>query len=210
MVDYIPVDLLRKKLGELEQQKKLSFDEIKKLRAEFPHSIQLPEQSPQEMVDLPFINCAMYAFNLKSDDWYRAIADGPGIIRKNPSRATEPDYSISADTEFVDYCINKRLVSAISGRELESGDLVVYSDIDWCRHVGKLVRHGRIRSKWGTIDLFEHELFEVPDIYGHKHQYFEGLGSERAQQLFIRYAWSVVDDDPQIRILLKSAINTYS
>lgn len=209
------METLRKKLGDLDRENRLSFDEIQKLHAEYPHSIELANQSPVELLAHCYVNCAMYAFNLKSDDWYRAIADGLGIIRKNPSRATkpgatEPDYSISADTEFVDYCTNKRLVSAISGREPESGDMVVYSDIDWCRHVGKLVQHGRIRSKWGTIDLFEHELFEVPDTYGHKHQYFEGLGSERAQQLFIRYAWSVVDDDSQIRLLLKSAINTYS
>ncbi len=208
MVGYIPVDLLREKLGELEKQKKLSIDEIEKLRAEFPHSIQLAEQSPAEMVALPFVNCVMYALNLKCDDLYRAIATDENIRRRNLSR--EGDKIISADTEFVEYCIKQGLVPTISNREPESGDLVVYSDSDRCRHVGKLLDQSRIRSKWGMVDLFEHELLEVPDFYGDNVEYFESLRFEQAQDGFIAYAKSVVEDNPQAKLLLDNAINSYT
>ena len=197
---------LRKKLGELDRDNKLRFDEIEKLRPEFTHSIYLANQSPVEEIANSYLNCVMYAFDLKCDDWYRAIAGNPKVIRKTKSRSKRRNYSIFADTEFVDYCIDKRLISAISGREPESGDIVVYSDSERCHHVGKNIPHGRIRSKWGLTDLLEHKLFEVQDSFGNNVRYFEALGYEQSRCLFTRYAWSVVADDPQTHLLLKTAI----
>ena len=202
------MESLRKKLGELNRQKKLSFDEIQKLRAEFPHSIHLAEQSPAELIARLYFNCAMYAFNLRCDDLYRAIATGESIRRRNLSR--DGDKIISADTEFVEYCIKQGLVSSISNREPESGDLVVYSDSDRCRHVGKLLDQSRVRSKWGMVDLFEHELLEVPDFYGDNVEYFESLRFEQSQDGFIAYAKSVVEDNPQAKLLLDNTINSYT
>ena len=199
---------LRKKLGELDRHEKLRFDEIEKLRPKFGHSIYLANQSPVEEIANSYLNCVMYAFDLKFDDWYRAIAADPKIIRKTKSRSKQPDYSIFADTEFVDYCIDKRLISEISGREPESDDLVVYSDSERCRHVGKKISHGRIRSKWGLMDLLEHGLFEVQDTFGNTDRYFEALDYEQSRCLFTKYAWSVVEDDPQTKIHLRTAIES--
>lgn len=202
---------LRKKLGELEQQEKLTFGEIEKLRPEFPHSIYLAEQSPAELIAHTYFNCVMYAFNLKCDALYRAIAGSEIIRRRNPSRSAEPepDYTISADTEFVDFCIDEGLISSISDRNAESGDLVVYSDNDRCRHVGKLLEQSRIRSKWGMAELLEHELLEVPDFFGDDVQYFESSGFEQSQDRFTAYARSVVEDNPQTKLLLDSTIKRY-
>ena len=199
---------LRKKLRELDTDEKLRFDEIEKLRPEFTHSIYLAKQSPVEEIANYYLNCVMYAFDLRCDDWYRAIAGNPNIIRKTRSRSKVRDYTIYADTEFVDYCIDNRLISAISGREPESGDLVVYSDTERCHHIGKKILHGRIRSKWGLTDLLEHELFEVQDSFGNNVRHFEALDYETSRRLFTRYAWSVVADDPQTKLLLKTAIET--
>ena len=211
MVDCIPVDLLRKKLGELLEQENLSIDEtideIEKIRVEFPHSIQVAEQSHQEMVDLPFVNCVMYAFNLRCDDLYRAIFKCHRMRRSSSSR--DDNKIISADTEFVEFCIDQGLLSSIAGRERESGDLAVYFKSETCCHVGKLLDTGRIRSKWGMIELFEHDLGEVPDTYGDKVEYFESLKFEQSQDGFIAYAKSVIEDNPQIKLLLDSTFKKY-
>lgn len=203
------MDFLRKKLGELEQQKKLCFDEIQQLRTEFPHSIQLVDQSPTEAIAHLYVNCVMYAFNLQCDDLYRAIAGNVGIHRKTFSRSLVPDKRISADTEFVDYCIDEGLIPSISDRDLEFGDLVVYSDSERCRHVGKLLEQDRICSKWGLTELLEHELFEVPDFYGENVLYFESLRFEQSQDRFIEYARSVVEDNPRTKLLLDITIKKY-
>lgn len=206
-VDCIPVDLLRKKLGELYGQEKLSVETIEKLRAQFPHSIQVAKQSPQETVDLPFVNCVMYAFNLKCDAMFRAIYECARIRRRNWSR--DKDKKISADTEFVEFCIEKGFLLSKTEREREPGDLVVYFDNETCFHVGKLQDQNRIRSKWGSIELFEHDLREVPDLYGDKVKYFEPLQFEQSQDGFIAYAKWVVEDNPEVELLLDNTFDTY-
>ena len=150
MVDTSCVESLRKRLGELERQEALCYREIQELPPEFSHSIELADLSAVELGAHLQSNCVMYAFDLRRSALFSAISDGEKIRRQFPSRSKVTDYCIFADTEFVEYCICEGLISQISDRNAECGNLVVYNDITRVQHVGKLAEHGRIRSKWGT------------------------------------------------------------
>ena len=209
MVDTSCVESLRKRLGELERQEALCYRAIQEMRPEFCHSIELADLSAVELGAHLQSNCVMYAFDLRRSALFSAISDGEKIRRQYPSRSKVPDYCIFADTEFLDYCIDNRLISAISGREPESGDLVVYSDTERCHHIGKKILHGRIRSKWGPLEVLEHKLSEVPDFFGNDVQYFESVRHEQSRDFFVAYARSVIENNPETKSILDNIINDY-
>lgn len=208
-MDTSCVELLRQRLGDLEQQEILCFREIQKLHRQFRHSIELADISDVELGAHLLSNCVMYAFDLRRSGLFSAISDSQEIRRRYPSRSKVPSYDIFADTEFVEYCIGEGLISQISDKNGESGTLVVYSDMTECRHVGKLARHGRIHSKWGTLEVFEHDLLEVPDFFGNDIRYFESVRHEQSLEFFVAYARSVIEDNPESESILHSIINIY-
>ncbi len=199
------MDLLRARLGELKRQENLNFDAIESIRPDFDHTIQLIRS--WSMPGPTNFNCVMYALNMRDDQLLYELANSYDVYRATPSHQGET--CILADTEFLEFCIAEGSMPPISDRECRPGDLLIYRNEGKCRHIGKLVDHGRIRSKWGTKDLLEHDPLEVQDCYGDDLQYVESLSGKQSQDRFIKYARSVVDDDPQVRISLENAINDY-
>ena len=197
------MELLRARLGELKRQGSLDYDTIDSIRTEFDHSIELVERwsvsGPENF------NCVMYALDLKDDQLLIALANSWDIIRGTPGR--DDDRLILADTEFLEFCIAEGAMPPISDRKIYPGNLLIYRNAGKCRHIGKLVDHGRIRSKWGTKDLLEHDPLDVPDCYGDDLQYVESLSRNQTRDLFIKYAWSVIDDDPRVKMHFEHAIS---
>lgn len=194
---------LREKLGELKRAHELHFDAIENIRAEFDHSIELVE--PWSSPGPTNFNCVMYALNLRDNPLVIALALTYDIVRAAPSRKGER--CILADTEFLDFCLANGSMPSISGRTICPGDLLVYMNNVRCRHIGRVVEHGRIQSKLGTFDLMEHQPREMPDCYGDDLFYVESLTQKQSQELFIAYAWSVIEDNPRTESLLESAVN---
>jgi hypothetical protein len=196
---------LREKLGELKRAHKLHFEAIENIRADFDHSIELVE--PSSLPGPTNFNCVMYALNLKDDPLVIALALSDDIVRAVPSRRGER--YILADTEFLDFCLANGSMPSISDRTTRPGDLLVYMNNGRCRHIGRVVERGRIQSKLGTFDLLEHHAHEMPDCYGDDLFYVESLTHEQSRDLFIEYAWSVVEDNPRTKLLLDSTINKH-
>ena len=149
----------------------------------------------------------MYALDMRDDQLLIALANSWDIVRRTPGRKGQRE--ILADTEFLEFCIDEGAIPSISDRDIRPGDLLIYRNEGTCRHIGKVVDHGRVCSKWGTTDVLEHDPLEVRDRYSDDLQYVESLSHKHSRDLFIKYAWSVVDDDPQAKMCLEHAINEY-
>ena len=197
--------LLRARLEELARQELLNYDTIESIRTECDHSIELVER--WAMLDRDNFTCVAYALDLRNDQLVSALTRSWEIRRGTPSR--DGDRLIRADTEFLEFCIDEGAMSPISDCEACPGNLLVYRNEDKCCHIGKVVKPGRVCSKWGPDDLLEHRPREVPDRYGDDLQYVESLSSKQSRNLFIQYALSVVNDDPQVKIRLEDTINNY-
>ena len=201
------MELLRARLGELTRKRSLNYDTIYCIRSEFDHSIELVERwslpGPENF------NCVMYALDLRDDQLLIALANSMDIIRETRGRDRVDGGLILADTEFLEFCIAEGAMPPISDREICPGNLLVYRNDGKCRHIGKLVNHGRLRSKWGTDDLLEHDPLEVPDCYGDSLQYVEGLSRKQSRDLFINYARSVIADNPQVKMRLEDTIDNH-
>ena len=75
----------------------------------------------------------------------------------------------------------------IDSKEVEDGDVVVYSDDGVVKHAGR-VQDGMIVSKWGTAHLWWHRLYEVPLRYGSTVKFFKALASTDSELAFLHYA----------------------
>ncbi len=196
--------LLRARLGELNRRCSLNYDTIDNMRTEFDHSIELVERP---VLGTENFNCVMYALDMRDDQLLIALANSWDIVRRTPGRKGQRE--ILADTEFLEFCIDEGAIPSISDRDIRPGNLLIYRNEGKCRHIGKVVDHGRLRSKWSGNDLLEHDLLEVPDCYGDDLQHMKSSSCQQSRDLFIKYAWSVVDDDPQVKMCLEHAINNY-
>ena len=199
------MDLLRARLGELERDKELHFGAIDSIRPKFGHTMELIDS--YSVTDRPNFNCVIYALELRDWQLLDVLANTWDVERGTDSRRN--DRCISADTEFLEFCIDEGPMPSISDREPRPGDLLVYSNERECCHIGKAATNGRISSKWGTNDLLNHKPLEVPDFFGDDLQYLESLTGEQSRELFIEYARSVVKDDPCVKKYLEHEINTH-
>ena len=50
-------------------------------------------------------------------------------------------------------------------QDIKDGDIVIYFDNGYWTHVGK-VKGGKVRSKWGRLQVVEHPVEFVPSTYG--------------------------------------------
>jgi hypothetical protein len=88
------------------------------------------------------------------------------------------------------FLFEQNLLTSRALSDVRPGDLAVYLDNDRFCHVGRVKRMGRIESKWGLGQLYEHSLWEVPSSYGSQLRCFDGLDRREALGMFINYAKS--------------------
>lgn len=98
-------------------------------------------------------NCLMYALHFAERPEYITIA-GYG------------DGRAFAGADFAHWLLDRRYLLPSSSAPATEGDLVFYFNADRFRHAGIRRADGRIESKWGVGQLYEHGPFEVPDCYG--------------------------------------------
>ena len=128
-------------------------DEIERLRAAHRHDIIVFEETNRHQGVQP--TCYAFALGLAENDQYREI------LREEPEGTRPP--------------IDKIFVNAlVSGGQLatrdapyKKNDIVLYLVGTELKHAGTLIlENGRVRSKWGPLEVHEHDMWEVPNSYG--------------------------------------------
>jgi hypothetical protein len=146
---------------------------LEELKCQIPHSIRTAPISDMEVFLEDFI-CFEYAFNLIYSDRYAATRDQP-MLRP-----------VGANADFVEFLLNNNAIDKSCAEAIEDGDIVLYFSEGKVCHAGKL-HGGRIISKWGAGLLLDHELFEVPSLYGDDVMTFKQVQIEEAEGLFQKY-----------------------
>lgn len=166
---------LRIQLNEITQILDVSqhLSKIEMLRKRFGHTIVLREES----VAVDEYTCAVHAFDLTKDPTYDQI-------RSFGLRRT------FAGAEFVEFLLNETLLNEKSCAARAAGDLLIYLDQGKFGHAGKLVAANLVASKWGTGQLWEHGIWEVPIDYGFELKIFQTLAPGEGLALFIEFAKS--------------------
>ena len=122
----------------------LWWPDIQNLGLRYPHSISLVDVNANRG-----LNCFAFALGLGLSPAYLEIA----------SHSTNPN--VFADTAFVRFLLKTQTLSPCPGAD----GLIIYFNEDEPRH-GGLLRSGRVTSKWGTGDWYEHAVYELPAQHG--------------------------------------------
>ncbi len=119
--------------------------------------------------------CLMHVFRFAEHPDYIAIAHhGQGRV--------------FAGADFAHWLVARGLLMPLRPEEARGGDLVFYFSDGRFKHAGMLIEGGRVVSKWGTGQLYEHDLYEIPDHYGDELRYFASLSCESAIEHFRWFA----------------------
>lgn len=99
---------------------------------------------------------------------------------------------VFAGKDFMNWMLDNQLLEEKSLDSLSEGDYVIYLDNEESfKHIGIWIADGVIHSKWGTLGLYEHPLFEVPTQYGDNLIYCKKISEDFALNHFFKYAQSL-------------------
>lgn len=174
------MDELRLKLAKITvRDVSLHADLLDQLSLEHKHTIaRLPIDAGISCAQEDFM-CFEYALRLVFSTEYLGIKEFELRTRIHP---------IGASAEFMVFLLEKQYVTEIKEEDTECGDLIVYFAEGKPTHAGILMESRRVISKWGKGLLLEHQLFEVPAIYGNRCRFFERPELSVCEDAFIEYA----------------------
>ena len=184
MAKQLPMSVLRRELQTMTESTRDTHPaKIEALRRTTPHSIEVLTDNNS----LFAFNCVMYAFGIEQDARYIRLARL--CLDLDPNDDPSPDYQgVHADTGFVEFLISE---DRISERTADSkGGVAIYCSDGRVKHIGRVIEHSRIASKWGSGHLYAHALAEVPSNYGGTLRFFSGLSPEQTLDAFVAYAAS--------------------
>lgn len=148
---------------DLEKQLILMHD----LQKKFNHHIKL--QIKVDGNDAIKYNCFMYALNVSQSEEV-----------KNALQLNEDS---SFGTKFIHGLINNRILLPN-----KSGTVVIYFKHNKPVHAGKFSHiYKRVISKWGKGHLWEHDIFEVPYLYGNLLKLFDPAAPQIVIKEFQEY-----------------------
>lgn len=90
----------------------------------------------------------------------------------------------NADNKFTEFLIEKKYIK--KKNQPKNADYLLYFNDDYVIHIGAY-KNDRIISKWGTNDIFEHKIEEVPLKYGNKARYYEKIGSSDIYNYYLEF-----------------------
>jgi hypothetical protein len=126
--------------------------------------------------DLARYTCLVYALNFVEHPAYLRIA-------------MLPQHDVFAGKKFAQWLVNSGALEEILSSNVPAGTMAIYFDhAGVFTHIGITIEHERVRSKWGTLGLFEHDLFDVPLNYGNTVRFFKTIAFDNAIELFYTYA----------------------
>ncbi len=98
-----------------------------------------------------------------------------------------------AGKEFFDWLIaNQYLIQIQDGSESVGNFVVYFNSIQEFKHIGILLDKKRVKSKWGELGLYDHEILDVPANYGNDVKYFEPIKYDNAMFAFKQYTTEIV------------------
>jgi hypothetical protein len=165
---------VRKTLENITESSSISYQEkiihINELGIEI---VPEPESWQQKDNNHVIIVCYSYALGLGESDHYRTW-----VIES-------PNYC--ANSDFIRFLLQELLLRPIT--KVSIGDIALYFDEDDNpKHAGIVTGlTKRIRSKWGDIAIFEHELWHVPASYGSKVVYYQRIETLYTEECYRRY-----------------------
>ncbi len=151
---------------------------LRDLQAEVPHSIEVVILGKNKGLQVPDFMCFEFAFDLIYSKRYKDILESQRGWKINP---------ISADKGFFLFLKKRNSIQKIYFNYVDDNDLIVYFRDDEPAHAGKMIKN-RVRSKWGTGLLLDHEIHEFPELYGNTARFFRPISLEDCIELFIDYA----------------------
>lgn len=144
------------------------------LRKEMPHSIQCI--------------CPAYRWERRSWD-YNCHAFSLGFSTREEFWDARPKVEeLLPESDFMTILIEQRVLDLRSRDRVQEGDLLLYYSGSELKHSGVVVR-GRIRSKWGNGNMWEHLIGEVPLRYGDR---VDPFNSPESQSVLRKYLVHVV------------------
>jgi hypothetical protein len=102
------------------------------------------------------------------------------------SAAVSGDGNVFANSTFVAYLIEHEVLCEKS--DPDPGDIILYFREGSPAHAGIIVGEGRVVSKWGIGNLYEHNVYEVPEKYGQEIRYYQPVTVHTALEHFLEYA----------------------
>lgn len=145
--------ILREQLTEITSNihPTLHPNQVLKLREKMNHSIELIEKPPA----FPKENYICHDYALGLINCHEYMDD----FHARTNNAWSDDYP-----NFITYLVQKRVLIPT---KYSDANLILYLDENnKPKHPGIICPNGRIRSKWGLGCIWEHEMFEIPSIYG--------------------------------------------
>lgn len=146
--------------------------EIERLRQVYGHTVTvLPHDFGPYNRGEPEPSCYGLALGLADNpDYLRLVATAAKLTQEQP-----------LTSEVVTRLVKNRVLRPRKKSKL--GDVILYSSEVGIRHAGILMSEDRVRSKWGSDEVHEHGLWEVPIGYGDTAKFY--LPPDHAQILSI-------------------------
>lgn len=138
--------------------------EVANLRSQFPHTITFEAWNHEE-------TCVPWALRLTGDAVYE------GVRRRHQE--------IFAGAAFAGWICDRHLVE-LPTPKLDC--LVFYSADEAFKHAGIMIGEDRVRSKWGELPRYTHQLAEVPANYGSRVSFFARPSEQEARDWFRAFA----------------------
>lgn len=157
--------------GDLEKQLVL-MDELRRMSN---HNVVLRQKfdaDPEKQY-----NCFQYALDVPHAEEVKSI------LRENPTR-------LIFGLKFIQSLIHKSILTP-----RQAGSIVIYFQAGNPVHAGKFFRReNRAVSKWGIGHLWEHDLWEVPSVYGDRHEFFDSVEPEKVINEFEGFASKYISE----------------
>lgn len=150
--------------------------ELELLRKSYGHSVYPLTNAKSNLQ----YNCVMYAMNVHEHaELYKFLIH----LTYGPDKGL----GVVMDTNFLQTLIDGGDLLEVNAG---SNSLAIYSTPEKITHIGTVSTPGRVRSKWGSEHLYEHDLLECPLSYGEDIAFFSPINPEICVDLFFDYARS--------------------
>lgn len=176
---FIEQSPLRKHLQEItEKDASEHKSQLEALRLKIPHSIEVVLFEEREGLQISDFMCYEYAFGLFDFGEYREALENQRRWKIN---------IIGANDKFVIFLITDNSIEEIQIENVKYGDLIIYFENSHPTHAGIIINN-RVKSKWGNGLIFEHEINEVPALFGNNVRFFKYISPGECFELFYSYA----------------------
>jgi len=191
---------LRKKLTEINSNNNADeqIKRINEISTIYNHTIKLVQKFSKQSPDLTEIdeklcwNCYSCCFDINFGDVknyvvvpkdYNDDSQSPNITSKTYNCF---DQNKSINSEFVNYLIKNYLIE-INKLKSKKEYYIIYFENTKPKQAGKYFE-GKVTSRWSYLgQLWEHGIWEIPDIYGSKYKFFKKMPREKILSFYIKW-----------------------